>query len=142
MNENKKGLTLMEIIVATVIFALAVAGLMNLFVAGKRYILHSRSRMSGGELGKVFLEPLQMSVRQDTWGQAGNSLTNTPTGGLYCDGVPGHTQLPGCSADRTLDGVPYAAKYEIDAAPTPTGAATPPELRRVVLTVNWSENKP
>lgn len=132
----------MEIIVATVIFALAVAGLMNIFVAGKRYILHSRSRMSGGELGKVFLEPLQMSVRQDTWGQAGNSLTNTPVGGLYCDGIPGHTQLSGCSPDRTLDGVPYAAKYEIDAVPTPASAPTSPELRRVVLTVNWSENKP
>lgn len=42
-------------------------GLVNVFVAGKRYIKHSRMRMAGGELGKKFLDPLQSYVRQDTW---------------------------------------------------------------------------
>jgi Tfp pilus assembly protein PilV len=45
---NKKALTLFEIIVSVVILALAVTGLANVFVAGKRYIQHSRSRMTGG----------------------------------------------------------------------------------------------
>jgi hypothetical protein len=42
-------------------------GLANVFVAGKRYIKHSRLRMSGGEIGKKFLDPIQLLVRQDTW---------------------------------------------------------------------------
>jgi len=132
----------MEIIVATVIFAVAVAGLTNLFVAGKRYILHSRLRISGGELGKVFLDPLQMSVAQNTWDTAANSLK---AGSYYCDDTPhaGKALLPaGCpssASQRTLDGTPYNADYTVEDM---SGEANNPELRRVVLQVNWSENKP
>ncbi len=64
---NKKALTLVEILVATVILALVVTGLANVFVSGKRYIKQSRLRMAGGEIGKKFLDPLQSYVRQDTW---------------------------------------------------------------------------
>lgn len=136
-----QGLTLMEIIVATVIFAVAVSGLVNLFVAGKKYILHSRSRMSGGELGKVFLDPLQMSVAQNTWDTVTNSLK---AGSYYCDDTSaGHTGalLPNCAPanQRILDGTPYNADYTVQDM---SGESNNPELRRVVLTVNWSENQP
>jgi Tfp pilus assembly protein PilV len=67
MNNNKKALTLFEIIVSVVILALVITGLANVFVAGKRYIKYSRLRMSGGEIGKRFLDHLQAYVRQDTW---------------------------------------------------------------------------
>lgn len=65
---NNKALTLFEILVAVIILALVVTGLANVFVAGKRYIQHTRARMTGGELGKVFLDPLQNDVNQSTWG--------------------------------------------------------------------------
>jgi Tfp pilus assembly protein PilV len=65
---NKKALTLFEILVSVIILALVITGLANVFVAGKRYIRHSRMRMGGGEIGKQFLDPLQSYVRQDTWG--------------------------------------------------------------------------
>lgn len=64
---DNKALTLLEILVAVIILALVVTGLAGVFVAGKRYIQRSRSRMTGGELGKYFLDPLQNDVNQSTW---------------------------------------------------------------------------
>ncbi len=67
INLNRKALTLLEILISVIILALVVTGLANVFVAGKRYIQHNRSRMTGGELGKYFLDPLQTDVNASTW---------------------------------------------------------------------------
>lgn len=64
---NKRALSLIEILIAVIILALVITGLANVFVASKRYIKHSRSRMTGGELGKNFLDPLQNDVNASTW---------------------------------------------------------------------------
>ena len=64
---SKKGLTMIEIMVSVIILALVVAGMANLFISGKRWVLISQTRMTTGELGRFFLDPLQMLVRQDTW---------------------------------------------------------------------------
>lgn len=127
----------MEVIVSAVLIAIVLAGLANLFVAGKRYILHARSRITGGELGRVFLDPLQMQVREDTWNQATNDLT---VGTRYCDSDPAHAglQQQDCptQAERTLSGIEYSASYAI--TPHPQDANT----RKVVTTINWSETQP
>lgn len=127
---NKKGLTLVEILVSSLILALIMIGLANLFVAGKRHILHSRSRMAGGELEKFFLEPLQMNVRQDQWG--GNCLST--------NGV----NPPGCNTAAWIDpssGIQYTPQYQIGGLLVdflnPLG-----RLRRVILTLNWNEPAP
>jgi len=65
--QNNKGLTLLEVLVATFIFALLMLGVTNIFLSSKRSILHSRSRMTASELVRYFLDPLQMQVRQDSW---------------------------------------------------------------------------
>ena len=131
---NKRAVTLLEIVVATVIFASVMAGLMNIFVAAKKYIIHARSRMTGGELGKVFLTPLQMSVRQDIWDDSNNPLA---TGTRYCDSNATHHQEPNCpyASNRTFDRVVYDAQYEISDIPDTT-------LRKVVLRLNWNETSP
>jgi type II secretory pathway pseudopilin PulG len=140
---KKRAMSLLEVTVATIIFGLTVAGLANIFLTGKRYIIHSRARMSGGELGRLFLEPLQAQVRQDTWNQvdANNQpLNDLNTGTRYCDGVTGHTQqvnMP-CSTDRILNNLPYAARYDIDNFTMPSGTI----LRRVRTTVSWTELQP
>ncbi len=76
---NRQAFTLMEILVALVIFVLLIASFVSLIVASKRYMLHSRSRISGGEIGRQFLEPLQLDVRQDQWG------SNCLSAGLNCN---------------------------------------------------------
>lgn len=119
---NKKAFTLLEIIVSTIILALVIGGLANVFVVAKRRIVYSRSKMQTAELGRLFLDPLQSQVRQDEWGA--NCLTGRD-----------------CSAEsqtQTLDNIPYTPTYETSAllvdAQNPQG-----RLRKVKVTISWDE---
>lgn len=109
------GLSLFEILVSLILISLILTGLVSLFVAGKTHIRHSRYRMTAGELGRFFLDPLQMDVRQDAWGS--NCLSSNPTSG--------------CPASQSLD-ITYSFIPTIDDV-----AGT--NLRRVTLNINWTE---
>ena len=110
---DKRGFTLIEVIVSTILIAVLVIGLASIFLSGNRYILHSRRRMTSGELGMVFLDPLQMDVRQDTWGS--NCLSNKTN----------------CPPPQSIGSITYTPDYSdiTDIAGT--------SLRRVKLTINW-----
>lgn len=119
---DRRALTLLEIIISMVILALVITGLVNVFVAGKRMIQHNRSRISGGELGKTFLDPLQAYVRVDTW--AGSNCFNTndpnnPANMANCPAVP---------ATYATGGVSYTPQYYI----SDIG-----EVKKVKLKINW-----
>jgi len=123
----KKGLTLVEIIISMLILSLVMLGLANLFTGVKRHILHTRSRTIGGELGKHFLDPLQMHVRQaessagaqDGWDQPNNALR---IGDRTDD-------------DQDIGGITYTPTYEIN-------DFLDGKLRKVVLHVKWREPSP
>lgn len=110
----------MEVLISSIIFALVLVGMTNLFIAGRRYILHARARMTAGELGKYFLDPLQMQVRQDQWGS--NCLS---TGS-------------GCATPPTfnINKIDYDAKYEVSPGPGAT------DVRKVKTTITWQEIAP
>lgn len=76
---RKKGFTILELLISAILLALVVAGLVSIFVTGKRYSVHSTSRIQAAELAKYFAEPLQMQVRQDQWANnclgTGNNCT-------------------------------------------------------------------
>ena len=116
---NKKGLSLLEILIAALILSLVMTGLVGIFVSGKRLVLHSRARMTGGELGKFFLDPLENEVRADQWG-GGNCLS-----GGAC---PNPQQ-------ETLGSITYNAYY--NASDVLVG--TNPPLRRVTVNIAWDE---
>ena len=110
---------MMEILVAMIILALTVGGLVSVFVSAKRWLLHSRAKMSSGELGKYFLDPLQAKyVRQDTW-----STTN-PFGNSAVD-IPAETQ--------ELDRRSFTATYAVDRDNPVTGVI------KVTATITWDE---
>lgn len=117
----KKGLTLLEIIISVLILSLLMLGLANIFISGKRYLLHARARMAGGELGRHFIDPLQMDVRQDTWDSPGNNLTVI--------------QPPFIVQTQTLNSITYNSTYNIT-------NITGTDLRRVVVNINWNEPAP
>lgn len=112
---REKGLSLLEIIVAAVIMSLMITGLANIFIAGKRHAIHTRSRMIGGELGRSFLDPLQMDVRQDQWGS--NCLSS----------------LTGCPGTETIDGITYTPNYTI------TNDSPIPNVNKVEIDITWNE---
>lgn len=118
---HKKGLTLLEILISTLILALVMTGMVNLFISGKKWILHARSRMTGGELGKSFLDPLQMQVRQDQWG---NNCLSTGTQANCPDQAAGKAQ----GLDRD-----YTAHYTV----TPNSPVT--NLNKVKVAISWTE---
>jgi len=136
---KNSGFTLLEILVSALIIAIVMLGLANVFFAGKRYVIHARSRITATELGKTFLDPLATQVRQsannstssDGWNEANNSLS---IGVRYCDSNASHTQQDNCLplAERTFDNMNYSAEYNISQVGTT-------DLRKVRLTVNWSE---
>ncbi len=117
IKKGEGGFTLLEIIVAMVLFAGVMAGLVGVFVAGKRHVIHSRERMTGGEIEKLFIDPLGMAVRQDTWGQPGNELT-TPT-----------------VTKQKVNNTEYTPQYTVS-------SVTGTDLRKVKVKVNWTETSP
>lgn len=123
---RKKGLTLLEILVSTLILALVMTGMVNLFISGKKWILHARSRMTGGELGKTFLDPLQSYVKQSDW----NSSTND-----YVNENPLHKRNNEAGTLVTLDRQ-YTPFYTVT---VPAGFSNDSPMRKVKVDITWSE---
>ena len=114
---NGKAVTLVEVLVSMVLLALVMTGLVNVFGAGNHYALYSRNRMTSSEMGKLFLEPLQLAVRADSW----------DSGEL---GLGSHS----CGAS-SVNTIPYTAQYQVDNVP---GVSS----RRVTAKVSWTELAP
>lgn len=112
---KRQGLTLIEILVSTLILALVLAGLVNVFTSSRNYIVHYRKLSISSELGKNFLNPLEMDINQSTWG------SNCLSAGINCP------------SDVTIDGTNYRPEYEFMDFGN--------ELRKVKLTIHWNETR-
>jgi hypothetical protein len=126
---RKTGLTLIEIIVSTLILALVMMGLVNIFISGKRYLLHTRSRMTGGELGRYFLDPLQIYVNQSQW-----------QGDDYISDHPLSLTASRSGGSQFIDNINYSATYEVSHLPTLDGPGN--QTRKVKVTLKWNETQP
>lgn len=127
---NNKSFSLIEIIVATILLALTLVSLTNLFVVGKRYILHSRSRMSGGELGKYFLDPLQNYVRQEDWIDTDNDYDSNNR--LRINPSPRTDPTP-----TTINAIPYTPTYTVSIPP----GSPDNQMRSVTVQINWPKSQ-
>lgn len=112
---KENGFSLIEVLVATVIFGLIILGLVSVFVAGKRHVLNARERMIGAQLGKFFVDPLQMDVRQDNWGQAANIFT-----------------AGGSAGPETINNTPFTATYGV-------ADVTGTDVKRMLTTITWPD---
>ncbi len=117
----------MEIIVSLTILSLTMAGLLSVFISAKKHSLRSRSRVSAGQLGKYFLDPLYMKVRQDQWNNTSN-----------CIGP--NTDKSGCPGAQNVGNMLYTPAYTIDNV-TGTGiigdCVAKDCLRRVEVDIQW-----
>jgi Tfp pilus assembly protein PilW len=141
MKKNKtSGATLFEIIVSAVLLAVIMASLINLFVAARRHILHSRSRTSSMQLGRAFMDPLWIQIRQDQWIAAQNNYNpavNNLSTTAAAPPVGAPPAAPGAGARMaapvTVDGIVYNGEYCVN------GVGVNPQLRRVTTVVRWNE---
>ena len=115
--KQKKGFSLVEVIVASVVFSLVVVGMLSIFDAGNQHIIHTRERMTSAELGKFFIDPLQMYVRFDTWDQVSNGLR----------------------APVTISLTPYTINNRLFTASYDTASVPNTDLRRVTTKIQWTE---
>ena len=106
---------MLEVLISALILSLVMAGLMNVFLGSKRYILGSRWRITAGELSRYFLEPLSLNVSQNTW-----SSSWLGSGGNYTSNI-------------TLDGINYTANYNI------TQSFNLTNVSKVKLNVTWND---
>ena len=116
----------MEILISLIILSLVFLGLLNLFISGRRYIQHSQSRMTAAELGKLFIDPLQMEVRQnDWWWKTGDTITANRL-------IP--TTVSGSAIELTesISSVTYRAVSTVEG----TGLG---DLRRVRTKIDWTD---
>lgn len=148
---KKRGFSLMEVIVATALFSLVIVGMLSVFVTGNKQVIHIRERMVSSQLGKLFIDPMQGYVRQDTWdlNLASNVLyipgapVNSYT--FYCDSDAGHApQGPAdfcpSAAERKVNNREFSARYDVSRVcigDCSTGIDT--GMRRVSAAISWSE---
>ncbi len=120
INMGQKGFSLLEIVVALIIIAIAVTGLANVFVLAKRHILHSRGRATASQVGRWYLEPLQRQVSPI-------NFTNTCLGGntAACDSTPW--------VDNTT-ATNYVPSWTIS-------SITNTSISKVKLNIQWNEQK-
>lgn len=148
MSMSRNGFTLMEVTVAAVLFSLVIVGMLSVFVTGNKQVIHIRERMVSSGLGKLFIDPMQAHVRQDTWDLdlATNSLyiPASPVNSFtsYCDSVVGHelNQNPACPAlatERKVNNRDFSAQYDVSRVLDSLGADT--GMRRVTTTITWNE---
>ncbi|MBL7151608.1 MAG: prepilin-type N-terminal cleavage/methylation domain-containing protein [Candidatus Omnitrophica bacterium] len=129
---KERGFSLFEIIIATIILALIVTGLANIFVSVKRFNLNSQLRMSGGELEKLQFSRFSDAVRQDQWDdgakdyQAGNMLRKAPA----------VTEAPIILSSSPYPERQYIPTYTVEVPPS-FPAVSP--MRKVKVVLTWTE---
>ncbi|MDP8289932.1 MAG: prepilin-type N-terminal cleavage/methylation domain-containing protein [Candidatus Susulua stagnicola] len=92
----RKGVTLVEVVVSSLILAIAFGGLLSTFVAVRKYITRANKRLIASDLVSQTLNDLYRAVRSDEWD------VGAP-GGTY----PLQTTAPGGINNYTIDGYNY-----------------------------------
>lgn len=105
-NKSKKGFTVVEVIVATLVFSIAAAGIFAM-TSGlrKSAVMDSKEDINAALIGKRVLEDLRTKVDATNWNQAGGPLdpaTNPHVANSIV--VDGKTYTPTYTVTQEADG--------------------------------------
>jgi prepilin-type N-terminal cleavage/methylation domain-containing protein len=112
------GFSLIEVLMASVIFSLLMLGMVSVFISGGKNIVHARERITSAELGKLFLDPLQVYVRYYDW-VSGNELSVD---------VTDHS-----GGSQVINNRTFSETHDVS-------AVSGTDLRRVISTITWDEH--
>lgn len=113
-NYKKIGFTMTEVIIATLIFTLAMAGVFASVSELRQPAVESTEEVTAAFVGKHILEDLRMQVSAETWNSTGNLIP----GSTYTNSV--------VVGSRT-----YYTTYTVTSDPDGTSA------RKVILNITW-----
>lgn len=130
--KNKKAFSILEIIIASIILALIISGLANLFVSVKRLNLNSQLKMCGGEVEKYQLSRFSDAVRQDQW----DDLAGDYLPGNMLRKAEGAVEEPFILSVNPYPTRQYSRGYTVGVPPT-FPANSP--LRKVTYILTWTE---
>lgn len=139
--KKNQGVSLIEILVACVIVALLVGGLASIFVAGSRWIMNIHSHAAAEEVGKLFLDPMQMHVRGSDWNAAIPGPNALTVGTTWCDGVGGNNQNSLCQAGGPIEPLLINRRHvgRIDDYDAEYVITNFNNVRKVKVTITWQE---
>jgi len=112
---NKRALTLTEVMVGAVIVASVFVGLISAIVSVRKLNLRSLHRLQATHLAREVLESLYDDVREDWWSHG--------TGGLS---LGSHN-----AGSVVIDGINYSRSYTVSSTTT--------SCRMVTVNVTWQE---
>ncbi len=113
-NDKKIGFTMTEVIIATLIFTLAMAGVFASISELRQPAVESTQEVTAAFVGKRILEDLRSQVSAETWNSTGNLIL-------------GSTYTNSFSVSSTT----YYTIYTVTSDPDGTSA------RKVILNVTW-----
>lgn len=138
---SRKGLSLLEVLISSIILAILLSGLANIFVATKRLLLHTRCRATAAEIAEYYLSPFPMQIRATNWGPStttgnclrmfGGAMGVVP---VWTDASAVVTYTPNYDAEIPPDGV-----ADIDDIGLGSGPPLSSIICRVSLKVDWVE---
>ena len=121
--KKKKGFSMVEVIVAAVIFALAAAGIFSTISALTKPAAESDNEVTAALIAKQTLDKMRGDVRADTWQDASSNLYigNNISGGSF-----------------TIDGINYSIVYNVRTDDDQDGDGNPDtDGRWVDMQVIW-----
>ena len=120
---NKRGFTLVEIMVAMIILALLSTGVFSVMLSARYLVQRSKRRLIAIEIARREIENHRQFIRADTWYTSGpgNPLDDTGAWLSWTSAVSG----------------PYSYQWRYRVDPCPDGL----ECRQMTVQVMWSEEK-
>ncbi len=123
MKANRGGFTLVEILIATTLFAMVAPFIFSAYLAQSRAALPQTRSAAASGLAKEYLEEMKQGVRQDLWTSTQNPLQTTAVGQFDA----GHV--------RSVGGMDYTLHKRMNDVPKAGGGA---KYRKAEVTVEWN----
>ena len=145
-SNNKEGLTLVEIVVATLLLSMITVGFTSITLSSNKLLERSKRRLFAAEVAQYILESLKAHIGEPDWNSTGSAIAVTThptpaegdTGGYvgWIDMANEDFLGAGCTSFAWSE---FATRYGGRWQYTVANATDGYEYRSVAVDVNWDE---